>query len=90
MKRFQLVDALGWEKQICSVVFESDIDDERFLNIQAALSAAMNQPLEIIDTWREASFPATAKPLFRTEQEVSHWLKKHERGRGSGVSGSSR
>jgi hypothetical protein len=79
MKRFQLVDALGWEKQICSVIYESDIDDERFLNIQTILSAAMNQPLDIIDTWQESRFPATAKPLFKTEQEVSQWLKKHER-----------
>jgi hypothetical protein len=79
MKRFQLVDALGWEKQICSVLYEADVDDERFLKIQADLSAAMNQPLEIIDTWTNCDFPATAEPLLRSEAEVSQWLKKHER-----------
>jgi hypothetical protein len=79
VKRFQLVDALGWEKHICSVLFESDIDDERFLNIQTALSAAMNQRLEIIDTLQEPSFPGNAKPMFKSETDVFKWLKKHQR-----------
>jgi hypothetical protein len=76
MKRFQLVDALAWEKTICTVLIESH-DDSILLNYQAALSTAMDQPLEIIDTSRER-FPAKATPLFQSEHEVSQWLKRHE------------
>jgi hypothetical protein len=77
MRRFQLVDALAWEKSICVPIFESD-DESLALAYLPKLSTAMDQPLEVIDAWRrENHFPASASPLLRTEQEAIHWLRKH-------------
>ena len=77
MKRYQLVDALGWEKSICTVLLESD-DCSIALAQQNVLSPAMNQPLGVIDTWTRTDFPRNVKPLFKTEQDVTEWLRKHE------------
>lgn len=78
MKRYQLVDALAWEQSICSVLYESD--DVAFIEkLETKLGEAMNQRLEVVDTWdRRNQFPSNAKPLFKTERDVAIWFRKHE------------
>ncbi len=74
MKRYQLVDSLSWQKSICSVFFESD-DPSVVETLEEEVSKTLNQRLEVVDAWDNRNhFPATARPLFKTEQEIYRWL----------------
>jgi hypothetical protein len=78
MKRYQLVDALAWEKSICVSFFESDDVSIAQAHV-SRLSTALNQPLDVIDTWDRANqFPVSANPLFKAEQDIYNWLREHE------------
>jgi hypothetical protein len=50
MKRYVLVDAVAWEKQICTSLFTSD-DATVMMRQKDVLSAAMNQRLEVLDSY---------------------------------------
>lgn len=76
MKRFQLVHSLSWEKGICSVLFESN-DAPLIESLEEKVNSTLDDRYEIVDTRDSRNhFPDSAKPLFKTEQDVYHWLAK--------------
>jgi len=76
MKRYQLVHSLSWEKSVCSMLFESN-DVEVIETLETKVSETLNDRYEVIDAWDNRNqFPASAKPLLKSEQEVYKWLAK--------------
>jgi len=76
MARFKVVHSQSWQKSLCSFFFESD-DEELALSQATALGDKSKEAYEVIDSRNPSNqFPAEAKPLFKTQQEVSQWLAK--------------
>jgi hypothetical protein len=74
MKRYQLVHSLSWEKSVCSVLFESN-DAPIIESLEEKVNSTLDDPYEIVDAWDSRNaFPANAKPLCKTEEEVRRWL----------------
>ena len=77
MKQYVLVNAAAWENKICTLLFASD-DPTVVMQQKDVLSAAMNQRLEMLDSYH-SKIPVTSKPLFKTVHEIDQWLRKNER-----------
>lgn len=61
------------------MLFESN-DASIVETLETKLGEKLNQRLEVVDAWDGRNqFPANAKPLFKTEQELLKWLAKASR-----------